>query len=152
MERLLCFAYGSNMDEKQMTTICESASFVTVAELPRHRFIINARGVATVVPSESHVVYGVVWRITEGDLEENLDRWEGVRRGLYERHLRSVVTASGDGMDAWIYFATESKIGLPRSGYMEKIVDAAQRHRLPSKYVEELKSWLEPNPRDLPSV
>jgi gamma-glutamylcyclotransferase (GGCT)/AIG2-like uncharacterized protein YtfP len=147
LERVLCFAYGSNMDEKQMTARCESASFVTVAELPRHRFIINTRGVATVLPNASHVVYGIAWRITKEDLEENLDRWEGVWSSLYERHVRSVVTSSGDPIEAWIYVATNSKVGSPRDGYMDRIVDAAQRHQLPPKYVEELKSWLEPSPQ-----
>jgi hypothetical protein len=64
---VLYFAYGSNMDLAQMSNRCERAATVSAAKLPSHRFIINSRGVATIVPDPSSTVQGLLWRITKAD-------------------------------------------------------------------------------------
>jgi hypothetical protein len=50
--------------------------FLGRARLPGYRFVINARGVATVVEDQSREVYGVLWNITLDD-EKALDKYEG---------------------------------------------------------------------------
>lgn len=57
---MLYFAYGSNMNSAQMETRCPDAKRIGVAELLNHDFIVNGRGVATIVPSTGKV-FGVLW-------------------------------------------------------------------------------------------
>lgn len=54
------FAYGSNIVASQMASRCPHASVVGVACLQGYTFRINSRGVATVIPDETHQVYGIV--------------------------------------------------------------------------------------------
>ncbi|MGH7700028.1 MAG: gamma-glutamylcyclotransferase family protein [Gemmatimonadales bacterium] len=130
------FAYGSNMSRAQMAVRCPGAAVVDRAVLGGHRFVINRRGVATVVPDAAAAVHGVLWTIGPED-ERALDRYEGVAEGLYRRE-RCRVTAGGRPVDALVYVAAEVAAGVPRAGYLELIVQAAEAHGLPAEYVREL--------------
>jgi gamma-glutamylcyclotransferase (GGCT)/AIG2-like uncharacterized protein YtfP len=138
---VLYFAYGSNMDLEQMSNRCERAATVSTAELPRHRFIINSRGVATVVPDPASTVKGLLWKISRED-ERSLDRHEGVVKGAYRKAFTEVVVPDGSKVRALFYVAADSTPGKARPGYMEKIVSAAEACRLPKAYVDQLKPWL----------
>ena len=136
------FAYGSNMDESQMNQRChDSPVLVGIARLNDYRFIINTRGVATVVTPSSHKVYGIVWSITE-TCEKSLGDCEGVKYETYTKCTINVDIVTGKVVPALVYLASDSTHGSARSGYMEKIVAAAERHRLPDDYVEELRTWV----------
>ena len=78
----LYFAYGSNMNKPQMNFRCKSSSPVAIAKLPNWKFLINSRGVATLVPKNGKAAYGVVWAISR-DNEKSLDYYEGVREKIY---------------------------------------------------------------------
>lgn len=134
------FAYGSNMDERQMEERCRDAVFWGKARLSGYRFIINTRGVATVIPLASSDVYGVLWSIT-ASCEKSLDECEGVRRGTYSKRMVDVCTDRGELFHAMIYIASNSTCGSSKSGYIERIIAAAKKHGLPDAYIEELKSW-----------
>jgi gamma-glutamylcyclotransferase (GGCT)/AIG2-like uncharacterized protein YtfP len=135
------FAYGSNMDTSQMNKRCSKSILTCPAKLRSYRFIINARGVATVVQENTSDVYGILWRITSDD-EQSLDGYEGVKWGTYRKANLNVETTSGQTISALIYIARDNEIGSPRNGYMEKIIAAAKAHSLPKKYLEELSLWL----------
>lgn len=143
-DRILCFAYGSNMDIAQMKSRCPSASMVSKATLKKYRFIINGHGVATIVTDSSGIVYGVLWEMTPED-ENNLDGYEGVKSGTYNKAFADVETESGVSVKAMIYIAADNSHGYSRGGYMERIVAAARNHELPVNYTEELESWLPTN-------
>lgn len=136
-----CFAYGSNMDKRQMEERCPDAVSVSMATLRGYRFIINTHGVATVVPDTSGVVYGILWNISKRD-EESLDVYEGVRCGIYRKDYVDIETQDGKLPLVLIYIARDSNIGNPGDGYMERIISYSEEHRLPEKYIEELRSWL----------
>ncbi|KAM3518797.1 hypothetical protein MY4038_009991, partial [Beauveria bassiana] len=87
--KYLYFAYGSNIHVSQMAERCPRSLFVGAASLPGHRWQINERGVANIVPSPSHRVEGLVYLVDRED-EKTLDRSEGVSRKLYERQMREV--------------------------------------------------------------
>ena len=55
------FAYGSNLNQTQMTKRCPGSRPLYFAELEDMKFVINARGVATVVPEK-----GVMLRVLSG--------------------------------------------------------------------------------------
>ena len=135
------FAYGSNMDTVQMRNRCPDSVPVATAELFGHRFIINSRGVATIVEDESSTVHGVLWRTTYED-EASLDRYEGLSSGLYSKQYLRVKREDGDSVKALVYVAADKAEGDPRNGYMKKILDAAERMGLPETYVAELKKWI----------
>ncbi len=135
------FAYGSNIDQAQMKKRCPGAVFVGSAKLCGYRFIINTRGVATVVSDASRDVFGILWTITEAD-QLSLDKYEGVKLGTYKKKEMYVKIDKENSIQALIYLAKVSTPGSPRDNYMEKIVTAAEQCGLPIKYIEELRSWL----------
>ena len=128
------FAYGSNMDVQQMAERCSDAVVVGTACLPGHRFLINTHGVATVVPSQGEAVHGVLWAISKAD-EASLDHYEGVAAGFYRKVITGVRLDNGSAADALIYIARDDMPGRPRPGYLERVLDAARKHRLPADYI-----------------
>ncbi|MEW6713076.1 MAG: gamma-glutamylcyclotransferase family protein, partial [Candidatus Riflebacteria bacterium] len=110
------FAYGSNMDWKQMSERCPSARFLTVAVLPDHQLAFSrvstsrGCGVADVVPCTGSGVWGVVYEISADDLCK-LDRTEGFEPGreknCYIRTEKTVYegSAKGSPLNVSIYFA-----------------------------------------------
>lgn len=136
------FAYGSNMDHVQIKDRCPGAVLVGTAKLSSYRFIINTRGVATVIPEASSDVYGILWTINEAD-ERSLDEYEGVKWGTYKKIVKYVEIVTEKLIPTLVYMASNSTPGSPWDKYMEKIVIAAEHHGLPIKYVGELRSWLQ---------
>ncbi len=133
------FAYGSNMDESQMVQRCPTAKLISRAQLNGYKFIINSRGVASVVPERNCRVEGLVWTIYPVD-EASLDRYEGVRLDYYYKtDIYVVEMISGETSQALVYIASDNNVGRPRPGYLEKIVKAAEDHGFDRGYIEFLK-------------
>ena len=132
------FAYGSNLCVEQMAQRCPGAHDPRPATLAGHDWLINRRGVATVEPSAGLEVHGVLWRVTETDLEI-LDRAEGVP-SRYRRDRLTVQTSQGPA-SAWVYIDPRVEPGLPREGYLERIIGGALHHGLPRDWVEFLRGW-----------
>ena len=138
---LLYFAFASNMDVAQMAERCDGAECLGVATLAGYRFAIGRRGYATVIPAKGATVHGVLWSLDPRH-EAALDVYEGIRHGLYRKVWLGVRTAAGEERDALVYEAGDPATGTAVPGYMEKVVAAAEHHRLPAAYVDELRSWL----------
>lgn len=149
----LYFAYGSNLDWKQMRRRCPSAQFVCVAKLKGHRFDITrcsakrGCGVADVVADNSCDVWGVVYEIDEGDWER-LDRCEGCHPQLPQDKSAYVrrechVLIGGDERQPLLtqtYFANrECNPPPPSKSYMDQIIEGAKHWRLPQDYIRMLK-------------
>jgi len=92
------------------------------------------------VPAPGEAVFGLLWDISAGD-EAALDRYEGVRPGLYRRETVEVTTTGGRAVRALIYLATDTSTGAPAPGYLELVVAAARAHALPADYVASLEGW-----------
>ena len=133
------FAYGSNMDVNQMADRCPSAEIVGVCRLDGHRFLINSRGVATLVPDASSYALGILWDLPLED-EQTLDDYEGVPT-YYQKHLVTVET-DRKAIQALIYQATDKTPGRSRRGYMDGIVAAARQHGFDEAYVAGLSLWM----------
>ena len=114
------FAYGSNLSVGQMVKRCPAAVRGEVAALPGWRFVINRRGVATIVPDREAQVMGLLWDLTPA-CEMALDGYEGVAKGHYEKRSLAV-----GGTPTLVYIATESAPGAPRDAYLEGILAAAR--------------------------
>jgi gamma-glutamylcyclotransferase (GGCT)/AIG2-like uncharacterized protein YtfP len=133
------FAYGSNMCPDQMQSRCPGAASIGIAELHDHRFMINERGVATVVPRQRSVVAGVLWDVTAAHVEV-LDGFEGVAKGNYTREVVPIQSRSA-GSEAMIYIACHDTPSTPRPGYLERVISGAQFFGLDGDYVTNLRSW-----------
>ncbi len=121
-----------------MALRCPGAVDPRPALLTDHDWLINERGVATVEPFDGSQVHGVVWQVTDHDLDA-LDSAEGVPV-RYRRDRLTVHTDDGPS-EAWVYIDHRVEPGPPRPGYLERIIDGATHHGLPHRWVEFLKRW-----------
>lgn len=137
------FAYGSNMSAQQMAQRCRGSSKRGNACLKEFKFIINSHGVATVVRETNSAVYGVIWSIDTND-EAELDRYEGVHNGIYEKMLLEVIADNQtQPVRSLVYIAADSSLGSPRLGYLELVIEAAKVQGLPQTYIGEIARWLQ---------
>ncbi len=136
----LYFAYGSNMDDAQMAKRCRNYQYISTAILHNHQFIINSRGVASIVPKHGEIVYGVIWALSDEDVKR-LDRYEGVSSGFYRKESLPVTMPNFLPIDMLVYMAVDSEHGKPRPGYLENIIASAVKLGLPDGYIHELQGW-----------
>jgi len=141
------FAYGSNLfiDQKEKRTgrIRKSVR----CRLPGFRFAFNKRGnggqiYANIVPDDAAEVWGVVYLCNPKAIEE-MDRYEGVASGHYERISVAVERQAGEKVEAITYIAGEDFVcepGKPSKEYLLKIVSGARHHSLPDEYVAQIES------------
>jgi len=138
------FAYGSNMDPKQMATRGPGAVSVGCARLADYElaFVWDSPGwgggVATVIPSSGREVWGVVWDLTDEHIEA-LDRYEGVAIGAYVREHLDVEAEAGL-INALIYLATDDRQKQPSTQYVDALVRGAKAFALPDDYIEQLSA------------
>jgi hypothetical protein len=133
----LHFAYGANMSRAVMRKYAPDARALGPAALAGHRFVITADGYASVAPSRTGVVHGVLWRITPRD-RVRLDGWENVAGGLYGAEILPV-RASRGRLAALVYVARPGGAGRPKPGYMELVIAAAREWKLPADYIRLLE-------------
>jgi hypothetical protein len=133
------FAYGANLDLEEMSCRCPDAVRADRAIVREHEFFINDRGVASIIPSRAHWVEGLLWILTADD-EERLDRFEGVRLGLYRKDQVMVQQEDGQRVGALVYVATSTERGRSISDYLAKIIKNATRHGFSEQYIAHLRS------------
>ncbi len=136
----LYFAYGSNMWPEQMHQRCPRAKAVGAATLANFAFQINERGVATIRPESRSLVHGVLWRISP-TCEESLDGFEGVASGLYRKERIRVEGGDGKMQSALVYIDQRNRSGLPRPGYLTRVLRGASAFELPASYLREILEW-----------
>jgi hypothetical protein len=144
------FAYGSNMEEKQMARRCRSTRFVGIATLPDRGLAFTRKsvnrgcGVADAVKSPGHKMWGIIYELSDADVA-SLDTSEGYRPGRtwnsYWRRPCTVFLGGDDSrpFSAETYFAeAQPTPPRPNEAYKLLIVGGA-RGRLPPEYVAELE-------------
>jgi len=136
--RVLHFAYGANLDSREMARRCPTAVKSSKGTLNGYRFLINSRGVATVVPDGKSRVEGLLWSLSRED-ENRLDYFEGVP-DYYQKQYLEVLPSIGRPVSALVYVAIDSVPGKPREGYLDKIIKNARYLGFPTKYISQLES------------
>lgn len=111
------------------------------ARLIGQRFLINQCGIATILPAASEQVYGILWRITPNH-ERLLDEYEGVDEGWYRKVCMDLALLPAGRQQAMLYIACGQQAGIPQRGYLEEIIGAAVTFHFPSRYIQELRTWL----------
>jgi hypothetical protein len=133
----LYFAYGANMDRAAMAVRCPRSKPLGIAALMRHRPAVMREGWLTVVRDPRARVHGVLWDLALADVAA-LDRFEGLREGLYVKAVQPVIAAEG-AKRAIVYIGTNAGPGRPRETYMREILAAAGGWGLPREGVEALE-------------
>ena len=141
----LYFAYGSNMSRIPMRARCPSAREVGTATLAGHRLIVTSDGYASVVPEPGGTVHGLVWRLAPRDLAA-LNAYESLDTGLY-RIATLPVRLGTRQVPAMVYLARSQMPGLPRPGYLKRVLAAARELDFPPAYIDALARWLPSAPR-----
>jgi gamma-glutamylcyclotransferase (GGCT)/AIG2-like uncharacterized protein YtfP len=141
---VLYFAYGSNMDLRQMARRCRGARPVGPALLRDHKLTFTwdshfwEGGVGHVEPSEGGLVWGVLWDCTPEHIAA-LDAYERVDDGVYVR-ANVIVEHDGTTTEALVYLANDTGYKAPSKRYLRTLVRGARANRLPVDYVAELES------------
>ncbi|MBN2034423.1 MAG: gamma-glutamylcyclotransferase [Deltaproteobacteria bacterium] len=149
---ILYFAYGSNLDWGQMKERCPSTLFVDTALLSKYRLAFSrmsvARqcGVADIVPDEKKDVWGIVYQITERDLE-TLDQYEGFQPGRAKNpYIQTEVVvfakgASNNPITAITYIVQDKaeKHIPPNREYLDLIIHGARHWHLPQEYIDSIE-------------
>ena len=139
------FAYGSNLDPKQLRRRCPQARWLGRAELLDHQLAFTryspARrcGVADVPPSPGDRVWGCCFVIGDEGLA-TLDRIEGFTPGsdAYQR-IEVEVKLNEETVTAWTYQVANPRPFIPPSAsYRQHLIDGARHWRLPEPWIKRL--------------
>lgn len=142
---MLYFAYGSNLDRRQMAERCPEARVVGVAHLPGHRLSFPRRSpvrhcaTASIEPAPDATVWGALYDLTDTDLAR-LDAREGYvasreAESRYRRVTVAVVREDGTPAEAAAYVAVPTENpGLPSAEYLAHFIAGAADFGLPEEY------------------
>ena len=115
------FAYGSNLNQLQMSFRCPTATPIGAAVLRDYQ--LTERQFADIDKCPGKAVSGGLWLITAADLHA-LDRYEGYPT-FYMRYQGEVELPGGDTVDAIVYEMTAKakadRDGLPYSEHYRQI-------------------------------
>ncbi len=136
-ERVLCFAYGSNMCEGRMRSRVPSAHFVGVARLEAHSLRFHKKSEdgsgkadAYLTSDPRDYVLGVIYEI-ERRKKRDLDEAEGLGAGYTEKTV-DVITPDGRTLKTQMYFAEKGSISpslRPYSWYKRFVLEGARQTR-----------------------
>jgi len=124
----LYFAYGMNTNQDEMAYRCPGAHSLGHARLIDHAFRFAVH--ADVVPCEGSYVDGVLWRITDRDLD-SLDQLEGYPTYYGRDSLR--VSIESRIVQAVCYSMQPGRSDSPPSdSYMNMVLEGYAQHQVPT--------------------
>lgn len=131
---MIYFAYGSNLWRWQMMTRCPYQHEIGTGRLQGWRWIITARGYASIVRSESDYVLGTVYELMEVDVN-SLDIYEGVTQGLYHKEMLTVEVKGRGELSCLVYVDSVVEEGSPKEEYIARINNGIHDARFEHDYV-----------------
>jgi gamma-glutamylcyclotransferase len=133
------------MDRDQMRERCPGAELIGKASLKGFRLIFDKLspcwnfGVADIIEDSESRVWGLLYRVTEKDLDE-LDIYEGYP-DFYRRFKVMVEDESVQKHEAETYKVVKREQRTPPSrGYLKILKKVAKRYKFPEHYRSFLKS------------
>jgi gamma-glutamylcyclotransferase (GGCT)/AIG2-like uncharacterized protein YtfP len=124
---MLYFAYGSNLNKKQMKNRCPDSVPVVKVILKNYKLVFNY--FADVVETPGEIVYGAVYDVSNSDIRK-LNRYEG-----YPRHYDiiniKVEDDEGKAYKAFAYVMTSKGIREPEEHYYNIIKHGFKDWNLP---------------------
>ena len=132
----LMFAYGMNTNHIEMSFRCPDAFALGHARLIDHAFRFAVH--ADVVPCAGSYVDGVLWRITDRDLD-SLDILEGYPTYYGRSQVR--VSIESRIVQAVCYSMQPGRSDSPPSNsYMNMVLEGYAQHHVPT---EQLWNWVD---------
>jgi gamma-glutamylcyclotransferase (GGCT)/AIG2-like uncharacterized protein YtfP len=132
------FAYGSNMNWRQMQRRCPSSRFVCTAHLPGYRFAIARHsrlrdcGTANIFPEPGSMVWGIVYAVLEQEMLIMDSFEDGYSR---QTHFVCNVNAVPSSYEVITYVAPkETAVPLPNAEYKRLMLEGARHWQLPADY------------------
>lgn len=145
----LLFAYGSNMNTKQLKTRSLHPADVSTAFLADYRLGFYGYSaewdgaLETAVRERGQRLWGVVFALSDLDWER-LDLWQDARfdgTGRYFHYPVEVCDLRGCRYEARMYkLDVFGPATLPSKSYLEHILDGARERKLPPGYLEALRT------------
>jgi gamma-glutamylcyclotransferase len=143
--RVVIFAYGSNMLAAQMLDRAPTARLAGAAFLERFVLRWNKRsndgsGKCSVEETgrREDFVWGVLYELEAAD-KKKLDQIEGLGRGYGERYVN--VLLQGRIQRSLTYYATSVDLTVrPYDWYKELVIAGAREHALPIEYIRTLEA------------
>lgn len=133
MNRILYFAYGSNMNLDQMAVRCPDAVAACTVQLDGYRLAFRSNGskvgVATLLPDSKSTVSGVLWRISDMD-ESRLDHYEGFPY-LYGKKEVIVTDRAGTRHQVMAYVMNppfRESPAMPSPAYLDGILTGCKQN------------------------
>jgi hypothetical protein len=139
MNEIQYFAYASNLKQDLFEErLGHKAEFKGLGILPLYGFRFNhpmedGTARANIVSSPNEQVYGVLYTISEKDLEHFLKSEPG-----YEYKEVTIYTSKGT-VKAGTFLSPENKSNIfPSETYLAYIVDGGRNFKLPNEYLENI--------------
>jgi len=142
---LIYFAYGSNMNRKQMSKRCPNATFEGVGILENYELCFpiisqkrNNAGVASIRKKDSAKVEGILYNISDDEINI-MDGFEG--KNYFRTELK--VLFKNEFITAYTYIAKENDAShkIPSKEYMDVILSGAYENGLSQEYIDFLKKF-----------
>ena len=125
----LYFAYGMNTNQDEMAYRCPGAQSLGHARLIDHAFRFATH--ADVVPCKGSYVDGVLWSITDQDLD-HLDQLEGYPT-YYGRDRVRVSQGSRVFLAICYSMQPGRSDSAPSDSYMNMVLEGYEQHRVPTE-------------------
>ena len=138
--RVLTFFYGSYINLAVLREVDLVPERVEVARLPG--FDIEIRPLANLVPSDQHMVYGILAAATHEELDRLYAHAREVLGGIYLPYPVLAHTTDGAYHPALCYIASRIETVTASPGYVARIIEPARAYRFPAWYIERLESFV----------
>lgn len=140
------FAYGSNLSKARLLARVPSAELITTGSLLHHRLTfhkigkdLSAKCDAYETGNDHDHVLGALYRIDPAH-KNRLDDVEGLGNGYEEKEV-SIISGSGEKMNALTYYATNIDTSLkPFHWYRGHVLMGAMEHEFPEDYIARILS------------
>lgn len=148
------FAYGADMDLDDLGLRCDLRRRQRIqfakwfpAVLPGYELYCNipssyrSGGIFNVIPNPKAQVHGVVYELHAGDTISTMMVKEGQSKS-YLLHILEVKTVKGKLHPALVLQGTPTSRKLkPSPAYVDVVIDAARKHRLPAEWIAHLQTF-----------
>lgn len=123
MEERYYLAYGSNLNKKQMSERCTTATVIGCSTLLDYYLLFKkscSGSYLTVEKQEGSIVPLGVWKVSKEE-EALLDRREGCPTWYYKKEIDVVLKETGKTIHGFIYILHETQpCGIPEENYVNR--------------------------------
>jgi hypothetical protein len=131
------------MDHEQMQSRCPGSRVIAIGVLPHYTLAFTRwsrswnSATADILPEQGRQVYGVLYDLILEDLKR-MDKFADYPNSYTRQDV--FVESDGERLPALTYVAIRQGVFLPSKAYMGKMIQGAERHKIPESYLAVLKS------------